>query len=266
VATNRVIKTALLEKLGVTPQRLSQLVGARKNELPMSTELAVYTIAFENRIDVSKELRKEETAEVRALVAQLRNGQQPASSPTPSRRASTALKTASKPVKLTIADVDFGDIPALRPLHAGEAKLMAEKVYPLIYIFENSVRDLIERVVSASFGPKWWDTAVPKGPRETAQRHLDAEKKDPWHSKRGRRPVDYVFLNELWAIIKHHWALFAPLFPDQPWVQTMITRDMNVSRLVLAHMNPLAGDDVKALEVSFRKWVRQLKAVETLIP
>jgi hypothetical protein len=148
----------------------------------MSTELAVYTIAFENRIDVSKELTREDTAEVRALVAQLRNGQQPASSPIPSRPLSYAPKSP-KPVTLKIADVDFGDIPALRPVHAGEAKLMSEKVYPLIYIFENSVRDLIERILSWSFGQSCWGTAAPKGPRETAQKHLDAERKDPWRSK-----------------------------------------------------------------------------------
>jgi len=59
---------------------------------------------------------------------------------------------------------------------------------------------------------------------------------------------------------------FAPLFPDQAWIQTLITRDMNVSRRVLAHMNPLAADDVSNIETAFRKWVNQLRAVEAQIP
>jgi hypothetical protein len=49
-------------------------------------------------------------------------------------------------------------------------------------------------------------------------------------------------------------------------VETLITSDMNVSRRVLAHMNPLAADDVKNIEAAFRKWVRQLQAVASLIP
>ena len=47
---------------------------------------------------------------------------------------------------------------------------------------------------------------------------------------------------------------------------TVITSDMNVSRRVLAHMNPLAVDDVTNVETRFKVWVKQLQAVERLIP
>jgi hypothetical protein len=266
LATNQKIKKALLDKLGVTPQRLSQLVQKRKAELPMSTEHAVYTLAFENGVDVSKALGKEDTAEVRALVAQLRSSK-PTATPAltnggPARRTSPAKRD----VKITIAGVDIGTIPALSPTHAKEAKLMAERVYPTLYFFENSVRDLIERVLSVGCGPTWWTTAVPGTVQQTATKHKTDEQKDPWHSQRSKREIDYVFLNELWAIIKYQWSHFKDLFPDQAWVQTIITRDMNVSRRVLAHMSPLADDDVRNIELKFRHWVKQLKAVEHLLP
>jgi len=83
---------------------------------------------------------------------------------------------------------------------------------------------------------------------------------------RGQREIDYVFLNDLSAIIKHQWKHFKPLFPSQAWVESLITSDINVSRRVLAHMNPIAADDVRNVEAAFRKWVKQLKAVEALIP
>jgi hypothetical protein len=92
------------------------------------------------------------------------------------------------------------------------------------------------------------------------------EKNDPWHGRRGTREIDYVFLVDLWAIIKHQWKRFKALFPNQAWVETLITNDMNVSRRPLAHMNPLSVDDVTNVEVAFRKWVKQLRAVENLIP
>lgn len=37
-------------------------------------------------------------------------------------------------------------------------------------------------------------------------------------------------------------------------------------RRVVAHMNPVAGDDVKNIEAAFRKWVKTLKAKEKLLP
>ena len=230
----------------------------------MSTEHAVYTIAFENGIDISKELGADETADVRRLVSDLRsNG---VSSPRPSPTKAAKAGSSTRTVKVTIAGVDVGTIPALKASHANDAKMMAEKVYPTVYIFENSVRDLIERVLMAEFGPTWWTTAIPGLVQATASKHMADEKKDPWHGKRGAREIDYIYLNELWAIIKHQWKHFKTLFPNQAWVEALITSDMNVSRRVLGHMNPLAGDDVKNIETAFRKWVRQLQAVESRMP
>lgn len=262
MATNKAIKNALLKKRGITPQRLSQLTNARKRELPMSTEHAVYTIAFEHGIDIAKDLDAEETAEVRRLVSALRSNGTMKPEPKGQMKPTKVTKT----VKVTIAGVDVGTIPALKPQHASEAKVMAEKVYPTVYIFENSVRDLIERVLQAQFGANWWTTAIPGTIQKTAAKHKADEKNDPWHGRRGTREIDYVFLVDLWAIIKHQWKHFKALFPNQAWVETLISNDMNVSRRPLAHMNPLSVDDVTNVEVAFRKWVKQLRAVENLIP
>jgi hypothetical protein len=265
VATNAAVKKALLAKLKVTPQRLSQMAQKRKSELPMSTELAVYTLAHENGIDLSKHLSKEETTEVRGLVSQLRSSI-PATTAATNGKSAATKKTTPKPVVVTIGSVNVEKLPAMTAAHAKEAKMMAEKVYPTVYVFENSVRDLIERVLKAHFGADWWMKAVPGKVQTTAAAHKDAEKKDPWHSRRGGREIDYVFLVDLWAIIKHQWKYFKDLFPSQSWAESLITSDMNVSRRVLAHMTPLDGDDVKNLEAAFRKWAKQLKGVADKLP
>lgn len=266
MATNPKIKKALLDKLKVTPQRLSQRVKARKTELPMTTQQAVYTLAHENGVDVSKHLSPEETADIRALVHHLRGAAPTSSAPTNGTRTKTTKAPTTKVVKVVIAGVDVGTIPGLSTAHAAEAKVMSEKVYPTLYIFENSVRDIIERVLRAVFGDSWWTTAVPGTIQKTAAKHKADEDNDPWHGRRGQREIDYVFLNDLWAIIKHQWKHFKMLFPNQAWVESLVTSDMNVSRRVLAHMNPLAADDVKNIEAAFRKWAKQLKAVEAKLP
>lgn len=265
MATNRQLKAELLKRLGVTPQRLSQLAKARKQELPMSTEHAVYTIAHENGIDVSRYLNGEETSEVRQLVAALRNGRQPSEGPA-RKRTSTRSPAARKEVRIKFAGVDVGKIPALKQSHAEDAKRMSERVYPTLYVFENSVRDLIEHVLRGKHGKDWWSIAVPGKVQATAKDHMSAEAKDAWHTKRGGREIDYVFLNELWAIINHCWKDFKDLFPTKAWVESLITSDMNVSRRVLAHMNPLSAEDIRNIEAAFSKWVRQLQAVESRLP
>jgi transcriptional regulator with XRE-family HTH domain len=257
--TNPELRRALLKKLGISPQALSQRAQRRKAKLPMSTPQAVYTIAHDEGIDVSSYLSSEETAEVRALVGALRDDEQ-AQHPPERRKAKAAA--SKKEVKVTIAGVDIGKVPALKKSHGDDAKRMSERVYPTIYLFENSVRDLIEGILAAKHGKEWWSEAVPKKVRETAQKHKEAEAKDPWHSARGKREIDYVFLNDLWAIIKDNWPEFKDLFPDQAWVQTLITNDMNVSRRVFAHMNPLGADDISNLEAAFRKWTKTLQAAD----
>lgn len=264
MSTNPQIREALLERLGVTPQRLSQLVKARKNDLPMNTEQAVYTIAHEQGIDIAKHLSKEETAEVRQLVSGLRarGAQEPAA---PKGRQ-TLGRTKPKPVLVSIAGFPEANLPGMTATHAKEAKLMAERVYPKLYLFENSLRDVIERVLKATYGIDWWTKAVPKKVRDRVAEHKAAESKDPWHGKRGNRELDYLLLSQLWDIIKHQWKQFAPLFPNQAWIEGLITNDMNVSRRVVAHMNPLADDDVKNIEAAFNKWGKQLRAIEDQLP
>ena len=92
---------------------------------------------------------------------------------------------------------------------------MAERVYPTLYIFENSVRDLIEVVLNAACGKDWWTSAVPGAVQKTAEKHKKDEEKDAWHSPRGRRSIDYVLLNDLWAIIKHRWAVSSRCSPTR---------------------------------------------------
>lgn len=259
MATNQELQKALLKKLNVTRQRLSQRAQAMKRVLPMTTEQAVYVIAHEEGLDITRYLSGEETAEVRQLVSCLG----PAA---PKERQDTAAPRGhARPVRVTIS-VSPAALGVIASAHANEAKMMAERVYPMLYLFENSLRDLIERVLRAAYGDEWWAEAVPKKVRDTAERHKTSEDKNAWHERRGRRDVEYVYLAQLWDIIKHQWQHFADLFPNQAWIEALVTNDMSVSRNVIAHMNPLGNDDVRNIEAAFNKWARQLKAVEGRLP
>lgn len=261
MATNRKLRTALLEKRNFSPQRLSQLVKRRKAELPMSTEMATYTIAHESGIDISKYLSSDETAGVRELVAQLRS-----STPSATTNGKTTQRPATpKPALMTIGGLGIKQLPGMSAVHANEAQQMAT-VYAAMYVFENSLRDVIERVLRHRFGQAWWTSGVPQKIQEVATQRKADERKDPWHGKRGSRPIDYVDLSALVKIVKHRWKLFEKIFPTPAWIEVLVTHDMNVSRRVVAHMNPLATDDIKNVENALRKYEKVLKANAAEIP
>jgi hypothetical protein len=259
------LREHLRQKLDIGQRQLRRLIADKAAELPSTNEQALFVLAHENGMKLSNYLTREQIGEVRGLVqgrpvvtaASRKNG-----------RARVAGKSSPRPVSVTIKGIDSGKlkIPALKPSHADAAKQMAERVYPRMYLFENSVRDLIELMLKDIHGKDWWTKAVPTDVQNTAAKHKASEKKEPWHGQRGAREIDYVYLSDLWAIINRNWTDFKDLFPKKAWVESLITSDMNVSRNVIAHMNPLGADDVRNIETAYNKWVKQLQAVEDKLP
>lgn len=266
--TNPDLRKVLLAELGISPQALSQRVAKRKRELPMGTPEAAYTIAFDTGIDVSKYLSAEETEAIRQLVAQLRTQERSGESPTSAQpRTSRSSSKDPKPALVTLAGVNVERLPGMSAAKAKEAKTMAEKVYPTLYIFENSAREVISGVLRQALGVGWWDKVVPRKVKDAAAKRKDGEAEDPWHGRRGSQMIDYTLLSELPKIVgaNEAWPHFEPLFGRKSFFEELVN-DLNVSRRVAAHMNPVAGDDVKNVEAAFRKWSKTLKAKKALLP
>ncbi len=221
----------------------------------MSTEQATYVIAHLEKIDISRYLDAEIVDGVRRLV------------PKSSSPVSTA-KASAKParqVNITIGSgVKLTD-PLLPASIISDAKAMAETVYPHVYIFENSIREVIRRVLEDAYGKDWWDKAVPPDIVKAIAPRLRKEEATHWHGKRGAHPIFYSDTDHLRQIIAFQWARFAPLFPNEAWLTQRIA-EINVSRRVIAHCNPLSDADKKRLEVYFGDWQRQIAGVKNLIP
>jgi len=89
------------------------------------------------------------------------------------------------------------------------------KVYPVLYGLENSIRELIKRVMSDKFGKDWWDTQLTtsklRGVRDTANGRMTQEKtKHSWHQRRGSHPIDYVQFDDLEKILRAKKASISP--------------------------------------------------------
>lgn len=129
----------------------------------MGTSEAVYTIAFDEGLDISAYLPAEETEAVRRLVAQLRSATPVAPGLAPARGRTKDSKP--KPALVTIAGVKVEKLPGMSATTAQEAKTMAEKVYPALYVFENSAREVIAKILEGVRIAVVGEVGAEEGPR-----------------------------------------------------------------------------------------------------
>lgn len=264
------IRRELRKKLGdISAQSLSNRVRAIKDKVPAPANHALYVLAFVNGVQLDKHLDGETLAAAADWLERYQNAtnSEAGSSQSSSAGASRAKKqVAPRKIIVQVSGTQFKDIPQFMLGHARAAEQVAEQAYPVAFLFENALRDLIQRVLHDAYGAPWWGH-VPSGVKDKAQRYQDNEKKEKWHTPRGSDPIQYIDLSDLGQIIvnKALWPHFEPLFPRKAWVTSLI-HDVNVSRRIIAHMNVLPADEVKSLQASFRKLAKQLRANEALIP
>ena len=180
MATNCKIKAALLSRLGCSPQALSQRVNIQKKKYgPMSTEDAVYLIAHNEGIDLSKYLKNEIVDSVRGLIHH-----KGAVGKSPVKVKLAGERTVIIKINSHIPEVDV----MLSTSLAEDMKRMAQ-LYPLQYMLENSLRVVIQRVLEKRYGAGWWEDKVNEGTKGIVKGRKEKEAKQPWHGRRGQHQI-----------------------------------------------------------------------------
>jgi len=258
--TNRELRRALLQTLGISPQALFQQCQRLKKQIPMTTEEAVYVIAQRNKIVLDKYLDKGTIERVRVLYQQVF----PATQQNESRKSERVKTVIAKPRIIKIGkDLTFND-PILPQRKIDEANEMAN-VYPIIYVLENSIRQFIDRIMAAKYGDNWWETQAPKPLREDVSIRMADDKKHSWHQRRGARPIDYLDLKDLPRLVGKVEKIVVPnIIPSLEWFRQLI-EEVYKSRCVVCHMNPLDKNNIKAVEVRFNHWQKQITEKKDLI-
>ncbi len=258
MATDRRLKADLLKKLGdVTPQRLSQLVAQVKRLYgPMSTEEGTYVLAHQRGLDLTKYLDRDTVDRVRGM---LPKGQVVAAAP--SAPIAKSRRPATKSVRISPS------APVVHPLLpasiVSDAARMAE-LYPVLYVLENSVRNVINRVLSAKHGNGWWSTRAPTDVRRRVQERKDKEEKTPWHGKRGTHDIFYSDFSDLRNIISKNWTDFEAILPSRAWIDKL--EELEPARNTLAHHNPVPANEQKRVELFFDDWNALINARRDAIP
>jgi len=97
--------------------------------------------------------------------------------------------------------------------------------------------------------PLWWETRAPKPVKEHAEYIKNAEKKHDWLPKRGKHPIYYVGLEDLFKIIsKNYNPFFKKVFTDQGNLRTWINECLPIRNL-LAHNIKIKRDERENLKM-----------------
>lgn len=141
---------------------------------------------------------------------------------------------------------------------------MAETAYPLVYVFENSVREVIKLLMAKAFGDDWWEKKVADSVRRKTQGRIDDEEHNAWHGRRGSHPVYYTNIGDLAKIVVANWPQFEQILPNQGWFTSRIN-EIELSRNVLEHNNPLQNRDLQRLRLYLTDWQDQIASKRRMI-
>lgn len=261
------LRDALVKKTSWTKQQLSARVQQLRKQLPMTTADAQAVIAHQERIKIDRYLDADALSRVQSIMAKLdasaKGNGAAGSGPSASRGKVPATKrglgsgsprsrTLIFPGTFTLAD------PLLPEVKLREAREMAA-VYPVLYVLENSMREVVQRVMRAKYGPDWWDTALTGGKVKMLKTNSDLrrerELQTSWHQRRGAHPVDYIDLVQLGEIILAKQDDFFPgiLGDNRQWFEQFM-RELVPSRNVLCHMNPLSDHNIADVRLKAARW------------
>jgi len=107
------------------------------------------------------------------------------------------------------------------------------KIYPYIYILENTLRNVIFEKFGKSLD--WWKnkTIVSEDIQNYAAKIRQAEQKYPWVKDRGDHPIYYVGLLELFKIVERSWnSHFREVFRDLEQLRAWVKESVPIRNLV----------------------------------
>jgi hypothetical protein len=276
--SHRTLRDALIAKKNWTKQQLSKRVRAIQRLTPMNTATAQAVVAHLEGLSIAKHLDGEETREIRDAISKL-----PVATTKP--RAANSKVTPDQPVaKLQAKQIAIGagrrrviklpdkfevSDPILSESVLQQAHDMAAP-YVLLHVLENSMREVVDRLMIKNYGSDWWDNVMKHGKlaeiADKAASRKRGEATARWHQSRGVHPIDYIDLSELGKIILAKQDDFLPVLGvDRDWFQNFM-KELEPSRNVVCHMNRLKAHNVKGLEFKAAQWREMLEAQRDQIP
>jgi hypothetical protein len=227
-------------------------VTNKENDCFLEKPEAALLVAREKGINIGKYARPEQLQILRDL-------QTSSSQTSPLLEETTPNEDKKKPIRkknISLPDVKRDNFIT----ETDRASSIANaEIYPLFYLFENSMRKFISTMMELDYGKDWWEDKIVKEKpaigREVTIRRL-AEKNFPWHSKRKAHSIFYTDISDLKNIINTYSSkgkFKAALGKKKERVITWL-EDFEKTRNILAHNNPVSKRDRDRQKGIARDW------------
>jgi len=247
---DRELMQAIRRKDQTSIQNIYQKLARIRKKYTVSDKVAALIYGETLSVKISRYASSAELSQIRDAKAKI---QRPAI-----QSAEVQAKRTRRTCILKFGSEFETDDPVLPNQIAEEAKAMAE-LYPYVYAFENSVRNIICVVMQSKHGKDWWKDHVGARIKRHVEQNKTTEKKNAWHGKSKPHDIYYTELDDLRSIIASNVRDFEGIIPPLNVLEGFF-REIELSRNTIAHNNPLEKDDRERLKLNYRSWIRQIKA------
>lgn len=156
---------------------------------------------------------------------------------------------------LDVDEIDFP--PFVSPGRKNDLKMMVH-AYARLFLLENSMRGLIEFVLSTKLGADWWEIASNKSMQKKHADRLQNEQIKKWAPARTEfGPLYALDWPDLISVMRKYPEYFEPYFKDINFLHRY--DDAGSFRNVVAHNGVLRDDDdYELIRIYYRNWIKQL--------
>ena len=129
---------------------------------------------------------------------------------------------------------------------------VGSKAYWKLYSIENTVRVIVNSVLSKQISQQWWATAVNPTVVKEAQKRRARYTAKPKHANPGPHDIYLIGLFDLTEILRVNSHLFVPIIPETDQF-LVILESMRMSRNIIGHMNFPNVYDRNAIDTAYKQ-------------
>ena len=172
------------------------------------------------------------------------------------RNYANLLSPSPPPEEIIRERLNVSNIPLLTDTDIQNAYKMGQ-VYVVIHCIENSVRNLIRKVLKDSLGEQWWAKAASSEMKQKVTNRKNREAKNKWLSSRGADELNYVDWIDIVTLIRKFPKEFETSIGNTKFAELRLEELENL-RNTIAHNGVLPDNEIARVELYFGDWCKQV--------
>jgi len=253
VQINSKLFDAILKKSGKAKSTIYHEIQIVEHTHTIEKPIAALIVAKQYNVRINRFASSDELTMVRNLT----QPKVPNNSTIEIISPSTKQKKSRKNKEITVPQGAKSD-PFLESSDFSSSQSNAT-IYPIMYLFENSLRRFISKFMEMDYGKNWWTDKIEIDKQKIADNvkiRKSAEDDYSWHSKRNADPIYYTDINDLINIINTYSSTgqFRKALGKNKDQVVVWVKNFEKTRNILAHNNHVSKTDLDRLKLNTKDW------------